>query len=200
MSPAAQREAQACACLESAEKYRGPLLALARGLAGTDEGGRELFQQAVLNCHDAIQSRGFEGEHFQFYLRRAIKNLHYRTEKEARRYVPISFTEPALEEEHEYDWQGTGWEQPLVKLLQPVAREPEHDSHDVLAGQVWAEIQARFSPADRVAFRLQLDGMSCQQIAEHIGTKDQSWVWRRLERMKAQLRETFGQAFASLGE
>jgi DNA-directed RNA polymerase specialized sigma24 family protein len=200
MNPADVREAQATACLEAAEKYREPLLALGRGLAGSDEGGRELFQQAVLNCHDAIQSRGFAGEAYQFYLRRAIKNLYYRTEKEARRYVPIPFNDPELAEEHEYHWQVADRLRPIEKLLQPAAPEPAHDSHDVLAAQVMAEMQARFSPADRVAFRLQLDGFSCQQIAEHIGTKDQSWVWRRLKRMKAELRAAFGQAWANLGE
>lgn len=196
----ALHEAQATACLEAAEKYREPLLALCRGLAGSDEDGRELYQQAVLNCHDAIQSRGFAGEAYQFYLRRAIKNLHYRTEKEARRYVAISFDEPALAEEQEEEWVGADQRGYYERLMQPAAGAPEQDSHDVLAAQVLAEIQANYSPADRVAFRMQLDGMSCQQIAEHIGTKDQSWVWRRLERMKKQLRATFGQTWANLAD
>jgi RNA polymerase sigma factor (sigma-70 family) len=201
MNSAAAREAQATACLEAAERFQPQLLALATALSGSKEEGMELFQQASLNCHDAIQSGGFQGDGYTFYLRRAIKNLHYRTQKEQQRRVPISFTEPALEEEHEQDWAGTGWGQPLVKLMQPMCQpEPAHDERAALAEQVMSEVRERFTPADRVALRLSLGGMSCQQIAEHIGTKDQSWVWRRLDRMKATLRELFQPAFDALGE
>jgi RNA polymerase sigma factor (sigma-70 family) len=192
-------EAQATACLQVAEKYRPHLLALAVGLSGSKEEGHELYQQATLNCHDAIQAGGFQGDGYNFYLRRAIKNLHYRNEREKQRLVPFTFAEPTvLNEELPSEWEVDNQEK--MHRQQWLAANVPEAAYTQLAEQVMAEAQARFSFADRVALRLSLDGMSCQQIAEHIGTKDQSWVWRRLKRMKEQLRETFQSAFDALSE
>ncbi len=49
----------------------------------------------------------------------------------------------------------------------------------------------RFEPADRITLRLHVDGHSCEEIAELIGKRDRTWVWRRLERIKERLREIF---------
>ena len=58
---------------------RGLLLAGARKLAGSDEGGMELFQQTLLNCHDAIQRNGFNGDRYEFYLLRTLRHAHHRS-------------------------------------------------------------------------------------------------------------------------
>ena len=61
MIPATTREAQALACLEAAEQYRSPLMAIAYKLMSPSEEAMELYQQTLLNCHDAIQRNGFAG-------------------------------------------------------------------------------------------------------------------------------------------
>lgn len=199
MIPAAEREAQATACLDAAEKYREPLLALATCLSGSREEGMELFQQASLSCHDAIQTGGFRGDGYNFYLRRAIKNLHYRTQREQARRVPLPYEQGgALPEELPGDWDIDSQER--HQRQEWVAAEAPEAAYTQLAEQVMAEAQRRFPFADRIALRLSLGGMSCQQIAEHIGTKDQSWVWRRLARMKAELKQLFQVAYDTLGE
>ena len=71
-------EAQTTACLEAGAACRGLLLAVARRLAGSDEGGTELLQQTLLNCHDAIQRNGFNGDRYEFYLLRTLRHAHHR--------------------------------------------------------------------------------------------------------------------------
>ena len=73
------REAQATACLKAGETYRALLLSVARKLAGSDEGGMDLFQQTLLNCHDAIQRNGFNGDRYEFYLLRTLRHAHHRS-------------------------------------------------------------------------------------------------------------------------
>jgi len=192
-------EEQATACMVAAEKYQPQLLALGVALSGSKEQGMELFQQASLSCHDAIQCNGFKGDAYHFYLRRAIKNLHYRTQQEQRRYrshtheggnlLPEELTNEweldATERQHRAEW---------------FALNPPSPEYTQLAEKVMAEAQARFAPSDRVALRLSLWGMSCQEIAEHIGKKDRTWVWRRLAKMRRELRKLFQDDFDALAE
>ncbi|MGI4834615.1 MAG: RNA polymerase sigma factor [Janthinobacterium lividum] len=175
----AEKESQADACLEVAERYQPQLLALAVKLAGSREGGMDLFQQSLLNCHDAIQRHGFEGERYEFYLRASIKNLHY---KETRTQRRISYLEPEAE-------------------ALPVAAEPDQGAHAQLAEQVAAEARRRFSEHDRLLLRLHADGYSCQEIAALTGSsQDRRRIWERLDWMKQSLRETFAQAWQGLRE
>ena len=176
MIPAATREAQATACLEVAARLREPLLALATKLAGNEAAGMELYQQTLLQCHDAIQHNGFAGDRYEFYLRKALKN------QQRREFSRQARTEP------------------LPAELPHLLPSPVEDARACLGEQVMAEAQQRFGPADRVALRLSLEGYSCQQIADMIGKRDQSWVWRRIERMKETLREIFQQGWDALGE
>lgn len=199
MNSAAEREAQACACLAAAEKYLPQLVAMGTALSGSKEAGMELYQQATLSCHDAIQAHGFQGDHYAFYLRRAIRNLHYRTVKEQQRHVTLvpEQATPTAEELPD-EWQIDAVEQ--NRRQQWYAENAPDVAYTQLAEQVMEKVRQDFTFADRVALRLSLGGMSCQQIAEHIGTKDQSWVWRRLDRMKAHLRKLFQPHFDALGE
>jgi RNA polymerase sigma factor (sigma-70 family) len=178
MIPAAIREEQADACLQAAKKHHELLLRVAKHLAGNAEDGMELFQQNLLNCHDAIRRNpnGFTGDRYEFYLLGALKKLHIRTHQRERRHEQL---------DHE---------------LEPVALEPVGMELATLAEQVMQEVRERFSAPDRVALRLHIDGHSCQEIAEMIGKKDQSWVWRRIQRMKDVLRETFQQNWDALHE
>ena len=177
MIPAATREAQATACLEAADRYREPLLALARCLAGNDEDGMDLYQQTLLNCHDAIQRVGFAGDRYEFYLRTALKNLHRKLQKAQRKH----HVEPLPEELAE-------------------APAPATDGLADLAEQMMDEVREQFSPADRVALRLHADGYSCREIAELTGQGDRWHIRWRLDKLKAHLRETFRQAWEALGK
>lgn len=203
MLPADTREEQATACLEAAERHREPLLGLARKLTGCPEEGMELYQQTVLNCHDAIQRSGFAGDRYHFYLAQSLRHLHTRglrrNDREIR--MDFQFTDSGgygRDDEGDAPWSSAhdkvkkAWEEAST-LVAPHAEAQ-------LAEQVMAEVRQQFSFADRIALRLSIDGLSCQQIAEHIGTKDQSWVWRRLQKMKAQLRQTFQQAWDGLAD
>jgi RNA polymerase sigma factor (sigma-70 family) len=203
MLPATTREDQATACLEAADRHRGPLLALACKLAGSPEEGMELYQQTLLNCHDAIQRSGFAGDRYHFYLAQSMRHLHTRGLRRHSREIRMDFQFAdagghGRDDEGDAPWSAAhdkvkkAWEE--ANTASPVHAEAQ------LAEQVMAEARQQFSFADRVALRLSVDGLSCQQIAEHIGTKDQSWVWRRLQKMKAQLRQTFQQAWDALGE
>jgi RNA polymerase sigma factor (sigma-70 family) len=182
MIPAAAiREAQATACLEAAEKHRLNLLAVACRYAGSEEAGMDLFQQVVLDCHDAIQRNGFAGNRYEFYLLAAIKNA---SRKEAKRQQ--RFTE---------------YQPDKAETIAPAA--PSSDALAVLGEQVMAEVRSNYSPADRLALRLHIDGYSCQEIAELTGKPGEQarkWIWRRLDNMKASLRATFQPHWDNLAE
>ena len=204
MIPATTREAQALACLEAAEQQRSPLLGIAYKLTGSSEEAMDLYQQTLLNCHDAIQRNGFAGSNYNFYLAQSLRNLYYRTCQQHQREVRVDFQQTesggsGRDDEGEAPWSAThnqvrnSWEKPS-----PPGAPPSAEAQ--LAEQMMEEVKQQFSFRDRIALRLSIDGLSCQAIAEHIGTKDQSWVWRRLNRMKTQLRQTFQQAWEALGE
>ncbi|MDO7846468.1 sigma factor [Hymenobacter sp. M29] len=176
--PAAAYELQATACLAAAEAHQERLLSVAERLAGTPEGGMELYQEAVLRCHDMIQSKGFHGDHFEFYLLKTIRNLAFPSQQKAQlRTVPLS---------------------PTLELSTPATEAPATDAVAHLAEQVSAEAQARFGMADRVALRLHAEGYSFQQISEMTTGGDQSWIRRRVNKMKNHLRAAFGRAWANL--
>jgi DNA-directed RNA polymerase specialized sigma24 family protein len=179
MIPSAARaahEEQATACLEAAKKHRLNLLAVAVRLAGSQEGGMDLFQQTCLNCHDAIQRNGFAGGRYEFYLLASIKNLHYKTRKQRR--------EVALPDDYE--------------VAEPAA--PAASGQAQLAEQLMQEVRVHFSPAERVVLRLHVDGLTTRQIAEAIGQGHHLNVWRAITRMKDHLRITFRQAWDGLVE
>lgn len=204
MIPAATREAQATACLEAADHHRGPLLGLARKLTGCPEEGMNLYQQTLLNCHDAIQRNGFAGDRYSFYLAQSMRNLYTRQQVQHGREVRVDFQQAEAGGEERDDEAGAPWAVGRANAQssweQLRAAEAGPDERAQLAEQVMEEVRQQFSFADRIALRLSIDGLSCQQIAEHIGTKDQSWIWRRLGRMKAQLRQTFQQAWDGLAD
>ncbi len=87
MNSVAIREQQALDCMASADRFRDQL-------AGGKEVGMELYQQSLLNCHDAIQRRGFKGDQYEFYLRTAVKNLHRKEKTRQRRLVPFEHDRP----------------------------------------------------------------------------------------------------------
>lgn len=204
MIPATTREAQATACLEAAEQHRSPLLAIAYKLTGSSEEAMNLYQQTLLNCHDAIQRNGFAGGNYSFYLAQSLRNLYVYQQKQHLREQRTDFQQAEASSEERDDEGCAPWvarmahAQASWEQLHAAGAAPSAEAQ--LAEQVMEEVRQQFSFADRIALRLSLDGLSCQAIAEHIGTKDQSWVWRRLTRIKAQLRETFQQAWDALGE
>jgi RNA polymerase sigma factor (sigma-70 family) len=176
MNSAAAREQQATDCLEAAERHRASLLAVACRYAGSEEGGMDLYQQTVLNCHDAVQRNGFAGGRYEFYLLTSIKNLHYKESKKKQQTVALS-----------------------VELEPADVCEPPCDAHAQLAEQVAAEVRERFDGNERVILRLHADGYSFQTIAEMLGVSDRWRVRRQLDRLKGILRSTFQQAWDALG-
>jgi DNA-directed RNA polymerase specialized sigma24 family protein len=204
MNPAATREEQAMACLEAAEQYRAPLLALATKLTGNAEEGMDLFQQTVLNCHDAIQRNGFAGERYQFYLLSSLRNQFNRSKRRGGREVQVDFqaiesTSSARNDEGPAPWAAKVRRQGVDLNRAPVPTPPA-DAHAHLAEQILAEAKQQFSYADRVLLRLHLDEVPTREIVQLTGYGEHTGIWRRLEKMKEHLRETFQQAWEALGE
>lgn len=188
---------QASACLLAATQHRARLLAVATKLTGSAEAGMDLFQQACLDCHDAIQRRGFQGDRYEFYLLTSLKNLHYKLAKEARRTRATDFQES---QDYQSDYTGALYDPdqhagPGVPTALP---DSPHSERESLAEQVAAEAQARFSFPERVVLRLHADGYSCQEITELTGYADRYRVRHLLDRLKESLRRTFGQAWQAL--
>lgn len=202
MLSAATREEQATACLEAAERHRELLLALARKLVGCPEEGMNLFQQTVLDCHDAIQRNGFAGDRYEFYLYTSLRNHYRKQQAQHARTVRVDFQ--ALEtgssgrdDEGPAPWaaKASRSQGELTTTAAPLA-----DAYAQLAEQVQAEAAARFAPADRIALRLHVAGYNYREIAEMTGLLDYTWLFRRVQRMKATLRATFQQAWEALSE
>lgn len=196
MIPADIREQQACDCLEAAERHRVNLLAVACRLAGSAEGGMDLFQQTVLNCHDAIQRNGFAGGRYEFYLLASIKNLSYKETKARRRTVLWDFS---ADSEGYYE-SGNAKTQAAVRGSQVAPPEPELDEQAQLAEQVMREAKEVFSANDRVVLRLHADGLNARQIAEALGGGDRTWMHRRITSLKDYLRQQFLQSWQALGD
>jgi RNA polymerase sigma factor (sigma-70 family) len=204
MIPTITREAQATACLEAADRYRVPLLVLAQKLTGCPEEGMNLYQQTLLNCHDAIQRNGFAGERYEFYLYTSLRNQFRKQGRLASREVLLDFQLLESGSTSRNDEGTAPWAAKVNRQIpEPItglgaAATPTTDPQAELAEQVMAEVREQFDMRDRVALRLHVDGMSYRDIAALVGYRDQSWVWRRVERMKATLRKTFAQAWANL--
>jgi DNA-directed RNA polymerase specialized sigma24 family protein len=196
------REAQATACLKAGETHRVLLLAVARKLAGSDEGGMDLFQQTLLNCHEAIQRHGFVGDRYEFYLLKSLRYLAYKEQREAKRWAPLPQQPMADPSDDDFTdgelSRAEGWAQRSISPEASNAGGP--DALAQLADQMQEEIRARFSPADRIALRLHVQGESYRDIAALVGGGDHTWISRRVNRMKETLRETFAQAWAALAE
>ncbi|MGI4867474.1 MAG: RNA polymerase sigma factor [Janthinobacterium lividum] len=204
MLDAATREEQATACLEAAEKHRGPLLALATKLAGCPEEGMNLFQQTVLDCHDAIQRNGFAGDRYEFYLYTSLRNYYHRQQKKHLRELRVDFQQvesgsSSRDDEGPAPWAAKAHQKRDELKASTHASTTDELAH--LADQVQEELRTRFPPAHRVALRLHVAGYSCREIADMTGgNEDQSCIWRRIERMKAVVRATFRQAWEGLSE
>ncbi len=196
MIPADIREQQAYDCLEAAERHRVSLLAVATRLAGSTEGGMDLFQQTCLNCHDAIQRNGFAGGRYEFYLLTSIKNLHYKEAKERQRMVRWDFSADS----DAYYESGNAKTQAVVTAARLTPPEPELDERAELAEQVMSEVKEVFSANDRVVLRLHADGLNARQIAEALGGGDRTWMHRRIKKLKDYLRQQFLQSWQALGE
>lgn len=193
-------EAQATACLLAGTHHRARLLAVATQLTGCPEQGMDLFQQNLLNCHDAIQRRGFAGERYEFYLLASLKRLHYRQQKVTQRTRPTDFQAC---QNYEDGYLGeevatlAALFTPGEHLPLPLGESPQSERQQ-LAEQVAAEVRARLSFTDRLLLRLHADGYSGQEIVGLTGAADRFRVRRALDRLKAQLRATFGQAWHAL--
>ncbi len=166
---------QAQDCLRAADTHRRQLLRLANGLTGSADAGMDLYQQTLLNCHDAIQRKGFTGNDYAPYLFRALQQAYYRHVNVARRFTSLPDYYEAVQEEG-----------------------PDTEARAALADRIASKARTQFSLTDRLALRLHLDGESFQQISAHMGGGDQSWINRRVKKMKTQLRAAFEQAWAEL--
>lgn len=175
---AAEKEWQAAECLRVGAAERGLLLATATKLAGHAEDGMDLYQQSLLNCHDAIQKKGFVGPNYKFYLLQAIRWLHVERQRAAGK--PIEFDDAA-------HW---GPASAPASQADPLAS---------LAADIEQALETSYAPERVLAFRLHADGKTYREIAQVLGPgRDFSWVRRKVVEMKEALRETFGPAWAGL--
>lgn len=168
LSTAAEREAQASELLRIAcsDSVRPRLLEYAQRLTGSAEDGMDLYQQALLDTHEAVQLRGVVIRDVKFYLFGVMRNNHTNELRRRQGFAPLSHQpEEALEGE-----------------LMP-------DETAVLAERVRAVMQEEFEPADRVLMHLDADGYSTQKIADMTGRAKRT-VARRLAWMKDFIRSS----------
>jgi len=202
MTTLATREAQAMACLEAADHHRAPLLALARKLTGCPEEGMNLYQQTLLNCHDAIQRNGFTGEHYSAYLFSSLRRLHWRQAQHAQREVSHDFQQAEAGSAGRDDEASAPWaaqvrrQQAAASLELPAAAAV--DGLAALAASVQTELRASFGLFDRVALHLHAEGYSFQDIAEMVGVESRFYIRRRLDSVRHTLSKKFARAWRAL--
>jgi len=173
-------EAQATECLRVGTAERGLLLALAVHLMQDAEEGEDLYQQTLLDCHDTIQRKGFNGANYKFYLYQSIKWGHVARQRAAGKRRP-------LEEAEQYN------------LTHAHAPAPEWDALAELAAQVQQELEARYPARWVAAFQLHAAGKTCRELEELMTPRRHfTCIASKLRRMKDALRETFGAAWANL--
>lgn len=197
------RDAQALACLASAAKHHDKLLALAVKLAGGQDEGKDLFHEVMLNCHDAIQRKGYDGDRYEFYLLATLRNQ-LRRNKRHTRTVPVDFQEMFLpmadvstDEDESWSNHKANWKRNLEAHL------TEHAGFDIdarahLLAQLAAEVKETLSFDDRILLRLHADGYTYREIAAMTGAGHYTRIQRRVAKMKDALQATFGQAWAAL--
>lgn len=174
---AEDKELQAMECLRVGAAERGLLLALAAKLAGNAEDGMDLYQQSLLDCHDAIQRLGFRGSNYKFYILQSIKWLNVERQRAAGKLLPLE----------EGECGGA------------FAPAPAVDALAALAAEVESELLASYPPDAVAAFRLHVAGHTYREIETLMGPGHEfSWVRRKIIKMKDALRETFGQTWANL--
>jgi len=166
-------EDQATACLKAAETHRAPLMRFAVSLMGNDEAGRDLFSHVVLLAHDTIQSKGFTGDDFHLYMFRILKNEAAKLRPSSKKHVELS-------------------EKMMRELMD---EESPVDMRAHFAEQVAKELESQYAPAEVALMKLHAEGYSYRDIAAITNGGDFSWIRRKVERMKAQLRETFSVQF-----
>jgi RNA polymerase sigma factor (sigma-70 family) len=173
LSTVVEREAQASEFLRLATLplVRTQLLAYATKLTECPEAGMDLYQQALLDTHEAVQLRGILIRDVRFYLFGVMRNSHI---DEQRRRAGLA---PLPEHAHELP------DEPL---------QTDPTAH--LASQVEAYVQESFEPADRVLLRLNADNYSTRQIQQMTGQPARTVLWR-LTRMKEQIRAVFAQSW-----
>lgn len=166
LSTPAEREAQASELLRlaCADNVRPRLLEYAARLTGSAEDGMDLYNQALLDTHEAVQLRGAIIRDVQFYLFGVMRNNYTDELRRRSGLAPL---------EHQPE--------------QVLEAEITVDDTAVLAEQVGAYMQEHFEPADRVLLRLDAEGLSTRKIGNATG---RAWrtVARRLASMKEELR------------
>lgn len=175
---AEEKEWQAAECLRVGAAERGLLLATAVKLAGHAEDGMDLYQQSLLDCHDAIQRKGFVGPNYKFYLLQSIRWLHVERQRAAGKLTEFN---------------------DAAHCGPAPAPAPQTDPLASLAADVEQALETDYAPDRALAFRLHAQGKTYREIAQVLGPgRDFSWVRRKVVEMKDALRETFGQAWAGL--
>lgn len=192
---ATDREAQATACLKAADTNRVMLLRVATKYAGSKDGGMDLYQQTLLNCHDAIQRNGFPGGEpdLKFYLLRALRTLHFAEVKRNLKTVRVPVAcDPAP---HEADAWPPPAPHPLAgTVLLPAAT----DGLAHLAAQLSDAVREQF-PEERVVVRLHVEGHSYKAIGEMTG-RDDSTLQRAVRRIFTALAAQFRSAYDNLSD
>ncbi|TGE08244.1 hypothetical protein [Hymenobacter fodinae] len=176
-------ELQASACLKAAAEHRKTLEPSAIMLAGSEDEGKELYQEAVLRAHDTIQKYGFHGEGYQFYIWRIIKRLNVEQKERAVKQRSSSSTRAAL---------ALAVEQQSSDLMEQRIDQKQH-----LADQIRFELESRFSQADVNTFKLHVNGQSCREIERLTGTNYRS-VNRTINSIKSYLSGLFRPAFEGI--
>jgi hypothetical protein len=189
-------------CLRIAAAERGFLLGSATTLGGSAEAGHDLYTQALLDCHDAIQRKGFVGTNYKFYLLQAIKWGNAARRRKQARLVPLVDVESRTYDEVDFEFQDAAGAFPVPtrerQVYGPPGGAPDADSGDELAASINAHL-ATYSTQLATAFRLHAAGNSYREIETLLGAGNEfSWVRRKVVKIKAELRRRFGADWVNL--
>ncbi|TPE44919.1 sigma-70 family RNA polymerase sigma factor [Pontibacter mangrovi] len=162
---------QAEAFLQAATRHREQLTAYARSLTKCDEAAHDLFQDALLKCHDRILSCGFFGTAFVPYLVSAIKYNFYYAQREAVATVSLSDLQLATIPEEE----GTA---------------EEKQRRDALFTGIMTFVSSHYSQEDAAVWELYVNGLAYAEIVFATGYT----YWKAVEtvrRIKKSIKANF---------
>ena len=164
-------EEQARAFLHAATQHRGQLTAYARSLTKDDEQAHDLFQDALLRCHDRILQHGFYGAAYVPYLVSAIKFNFYYAKREAVITVSLS------------DLQ-------LAAIPEEEGTVEEKQRRGALFTGIMTFVSSHYSQEDAAVWELYVNGLTYAEIVFATGYT----YWKAVEtvrRIKKNIKANF---------
>lgn len=170
-----EKPAQATLFLEYAARENSNLFIYAKNLCHNDNQARELVQEAILKCYEAIERKGFIHNDFSLYLFSQIKWLLYMQSRNKKVQLPLA--------DHLH-----------------VGDNPNcSEKIDALALQIDVYITTHFEPRYVSWWQLHLKGVTYEEIGFADGVQ-KARVCKVINKMKSEVRKEFRQQSLDLAK